>query len=96
VVAHEFYRALYAVEEKAKDLWWKERHALRLEKAVPIWEEFKTWIAETKNKVPRKSSIGDALYYFTAEYDYLAGCSPIRPREQRLVLSSTASWSRPR
>jgi transposase len=69
----KFYRALYAIEEEAKDFSWRERHAYRLEKAVPIWEEFKAWALETEKKVPRRSSIGDALHYFIAEYDYLVG-----------------------
>jgi len=72
-VALKFYRALYAIEEEAKDFRWEKRYFYRLEKAAPIWEDFKVWAKETEKKVPRRSSIGDALHYFIGEYDYLVG-----------------------
>ncbi len=71
----KFYRSLYAIEEEAKKkaLTPEERHRLRQEKAVPIWAEFKVWSEDIQKKVPRKSSIGDALHYFLGEYEYLVG-----------------------
>ena len=69
----KYYRALYAIETEARDLSWQKRYEYRLEKATPIWTEFKTWAEETRKKVPRRSSIGDALHYFIGEYDYLVG-----------------------
>lgn len=74
-VGLKFYRALYDIEEEAKkkQCSFTERHALRLSTAVPIWKEFKEWADSVYPKVPRKSSIGEALHYFINEYDYLTG-----------------------
>jgi transposase len=71
--ALKFYRKLYDIEDEAKGRSAEERHALRQEKAKPIWDEFKIWADSTFPKVPRRSSIGDALHYFLGEYDYLIG-----------------------
>jgi transposase len=68
-----FYRKLYEIEREAKELSWEERHKLREEKARPIWEEFNEWAKDANKKVPRKSSIGDALHYFLNENEYLMG-----------------------
>lgn len=69
----KFYRSLYEIEREGKGLSNDERHLLRQKKAVPIWEEFHAWAKETNKRVPRRSSIGDALHYFLGEYEYLKG-----------------------
>jgi transposase len=71
--ALKYYRLLYAVEEEIKDLSPEEKYRIRQEKAVPIWEEFRAWAEEKNKRVPRKTSIGDAFYYFLNEYKYLIG-----------------------
>ncbi len=72
-VALKYYRTLYKIEEEAKGLPPDERHKIRQEKAVPVWEEFHAWAKTTNQRVPRRSSIGDALHYFLNEYKYLIG-----------------------
>src|SRR6185437_10652547 len=69
----KFYRHLYDIEEEARGKTWVERHDLRREKAAPIWAQFKSWADVTYPKVPKKSSIGEALHYFLGEYEYLVG-----------------------
>lgn len=72
-IALKYYHRLYEIEKEAKEKTWAERHALRQEKAAPLWKEFKEWADSTYPKVPKKSSIGEALHYFVGEYEYLVG-----------------------
>lgn len=70
-VGLKFYKAIYAVEKELKEKSVEERYLLRLEKTNKIWDEFKAWALEYKDKVPRKSEIGEALYYFIDDYELL-------------------------
>jgi transposase len=72
-VALKFYKDLYDLEERAKELSWEERHELRQKEATPIWAKFKAWAEANSRKVPPKSKIGEAFHYFLNEYDYLIG-----------------------
>lgn len=66
-----FYKQLYAIEEKAKQLSPHERFWLRKAEALPIWDAMKTWAEKHQPTVPPKSKIGLAFHYFIAEYEYL-------------------------
>lgn len=68
-----FYKRLYDVEEKARQMSIEERHRLRQEEAQPIWAEFKSWADEHHRKVPPKCKLGEAFRYFLNEYEYLIG-----------------------
>jgi len=70
-----FYKQLYEIEERAKEslLDWQQRHKLRQEEAVPLWEKFRAWAEEHSKQVPPKSLIGEAFHYFINEYEYLTG-----------------------
>ena len=70
-VGLKFYQDIYALEEAFKMKPPDERYALRLEKALPLWNEFKAWVDTHQKKTPRKSKIGDAFFYFTEEYELL-------------------------
>jgi len=74
-IALKFYKALYAIEEEAREkaLTAEKRYLLRLAKAKPIWDEFYAWAQAANEKVLKKSSIGAGLHYFLGEYDYLIG-----------------------
>ncbi len=56
---------LYAVEALAREseMTHEQRHALRLEKSLPIINEIGQYIHEQKNKVTPKSPIGKAFIY---------------------------------
>ena len=69
----KFYKGIYELEEEIREKSPDERYQTRLERAVPIWEEMKEWVAKNINKVPPKSKIGNAFSYFTNEYAYLIG-----------------------
>jgi transposase len=71
--AMKYYGRLYEIERRARELTWEERHKLRQEESVPIWDEFKTWATRNEAKVPPKSKIGQAFHYFLNEYCYLTG-----------------------
>ena len=71
--ALQFYKRIYAVEREAREMNFDDRHRLRQQKAVPIWDEFKSWAGSNKNKVPPKSKIGQAFHYFIHECPYLTG-----------------------
>ena len=68
-----FYKKIYAIEEKTKELTWDQRYDLRQKEAVPIWDEFKKWAESNQAKVPPKSKLGEAFHYFIGEYSYLIG-----------------------
>ncbi len=72
-VGLKFYKKLYDLEEEWRSLPPEERHRLRQEKHVPIWNEFKAWAELNHKKVPPKSKIGEAFHYFLSEYEYLIG-----------------------
>jgi transposase len=72
-IALKYYQRLYKIEEAAKGKSSDERYLQRLKDASPLWVEFKEWAVSTNTKVPRKSSIGEALHYFLAQYEYLTG-----------------------
>lgn len=68
-----FYKQLYDIEEELRKKPPDERYCIRLEKAKPIWDEFKEWAQKHKGKVPPTSKIGKAFTYFISEYDCLIG-----------------------
>lgn len=68
-----FYKQIYDLEAEIKEKSPDERYRIRLERASPIFEEMKAWVAKTKGKVPEKSKIGKAFAYFESEYEYLIG-----------------------
>jgi len=72
-VAMKFYKRLYDHEADIRALPPDERHRLRQEIQVPIWNEFKKWTDDNHSKVPPKSKIGEAFRYFRSEYPYLIG-----------------------
>lgn len=69
----KFYKRLYEHEALIRELSSDERHNLRQEIQVPIWNEFKNWVDANQSKVPPKSKIGEAFHYFRSEYEYLIG-----------------------
>ena len=56
---------LYAIERKTADFTPEERHALRLEEALPIINELGKWMHRERNAVLPKSLIGKAIVYCT-------------------------------
>jgi hypothetical protein len=68
-----FYKQIYDLEAEIKEKSPEERYRIRLERASPVFEEMKSWVAKTKGKVPEKSKIGKAFSYFDSEYEYLTG-----------------------
>ena len=73
--AMELFQQLYTIERKAREenLSHKQRHELRLEKALPICSELGKWIAtEYQNTLP-KSALGKAMAYCLARWDNLIG-----------------------
>lgn len=62
---------LYAVEKQAKEMSDIERHALRMEKARPVLEQFKAWLDEHEKIVIPKSALGKAITYARNEWTRL-------------------------
>jgi transposase len=56
---------LYAIERKTAELTAQERHAVRLEQALPIINELGQWLHRERNAVLPKSLIGKAIEYCT-------------------------------
>jgi transposase len=61
----EEIQKLYAIERKIADLTAQERHAVRLEEALPIINELGKWMHRERNMVLPKSLIGKAIEYCT-------------------------------
>lgn len=82
-----FIARLYALERRTKDLAEREewnlreakgrvrfhtaRYQLRQEHALPILDEFHTWLSETKRDVLPKSPVGRAIRYVLPRWDGL-------------------------
>jgi transposase len=67
-------RALYRIEDDARDLGPVAREALRYEQQAPaIWEDVKGRALELRPQCLPKSTMGKALTYFIDEYDALIG-----------------------
>lgn len=64
-LALAFYRQLYDIEDRGRELSEQERLALRQAESVPILESFKAWLDEqdADAKVLPKSAIGSAVRY---------------------------------
>ncbi len=60
-----FYRQLYDVEDRGRELSAADRLELRQQESLPVLEAFKTWLDEqqTDPKVLPKSAIGGAVRY---------------------------------
>ena len=56
---------LYAIERKTAELTPQERHAIRLEEALPIINELGQWLHRERNAVLPKSLMGKAIAYCT-------------------------------
>ena len=67
------FQKIYDVERQAREkgLSPKQRHELRLEKALPLLNELGKWIAETHKAVLPKSAIGLATAYCIPRWDKL-------------------------
>jgi transposase len=64
---------LYAIERKTADLTAQERHAIRLEQALPIINALGQWMHRERNVVLPKSLIGKAIEYCTKLWSSLMG-----------------------
>jgi transposase len=56
---------LYAIERKTADFTPEDRHAIRLEEALPIINDLGKWMHRERNMVLPKSLIGKAIEYST-------------------------------
>ncbi len=67
------FQKLYDIEREAKkqNLTSKQRHALRLDAALGVLNEFGKWMAETYKTVLPKSPIGKAIAYCIPRWDNL-------------------------
>jgi transposase len=61
----EEIQKLYAIERKTADLTAQERHAIRLDEALPIINELGKWLHRERNAVLPKSLTGKAIEYCT-------------------------------
>ena len=71
--AMELFQQLYRIERYARENQYnyKQRHQLRLEKALPVCNQLGKWMAnEYKNTLP-KSALGKALHYCIARWENL-------------------------
>ena len=68
-----FIRALFALEAQAKRQHLAETEvlALRQREALPILDEFQTWLDQTRAQVLPKSPLADALRYTCNQWDAL-------------------------
>lgn len=64
---------LYKIEAdiKMQSLDFEKIRNYRQQHAKPILLEFKNWLATKQKQAPPKSSLGQAIYYFTAHWDAL-------------------------
>ena len=71
--ALSFYRGLYDIEDRGRDLSDADRFELRQRESVPILDEFRRWLVK-QDENPRvlpKSSLGKAVRYALNQWDEL-------------------------
>ncbi len=66
-----FIQKLYRVEKQAAEATADQRRELRQSQAVPVLDELRAWLDETRPQVPPKSAVGKALHYLDSEWDKL-------------------------
>ena len=66
-----FCNKLYAIEHDLKDLSPEERKARRLERSVPILQEFKTWLSAKSITVAPRVKTGEAIRYCNNQWSKL-------------------------
>lgn len=69
-----FYRGLYEIEDRARELAPQDRLALRQLESVPIMSRFREWLIETNNDptVLPKSSLKAAVRYVLNQWDEMS------------------------
>ncbi len=73
-VAEELLRriaSLYAIEKEIRGLGPDERRAVRQERSRPLVAELEAWLRAQRERLSRKSPMGEALAYFTRHWDGL-------------------------
>ena len=63
LVALQFIRALYDVEDEATSLSSQQRYELRQQESVPILRQFEAWLRTIRTEVLPKSPLGQAISY---------------------------------
>lgn len=61
--AMEWYRKLYRIESQSKHLEPDERHAIRQEQAVPMWDDFLSWAERVFTEGVAHGRTNEALSY---------------------------------
>lgn len=69
--ALEFYRQLYDVEARARELPPDERLRLRQTEAAPIFDRFQAWLCEQEALALPKSPLGTAIGYARTQWEPL-------------------------
>jgi hypothetical protein len=77
LVALQFYRRLYAIEDDARRMSKHRRRRLRRKEARPIWAEFRAWLDAIEALELPNSELGKALRYSEVELD---GADALRQR----------------
>src|SRR5690606_9973745 len=70
-VAEELLRriaSLYAIEKESRGLGADERRAVRQERSRPLVAELESWLRAQRERLSRKSPMGEALAYFTRHW----------------------------
>ena len=67
--ALNFFKKLYTIEGKCKDVTTEERFEVRQTESQPILDEFRQWLSET-NALP-KSKFGEAVKYTVKQWSHL-------------------------
>jgi len=71
LAALNFYRQLYAVEERARRMSKRRRRKLRRKEARPIWAAFERWLKATQASELPNSELGKAVRYVLSNWTAL-------------------------
>lgn len=67
----DFCNKLFKIEKDLHDVTPEERHAGRLEKSLPVLNEYHAWLKKMKPLASPKSLIGQAVTYSLNQWEYL-------------------------
>lgn len=96
-----YYRQLYELERAAKDFSDAQRLQMRRDLAVPILDQFHTWLEARRPEVLPKSPMGDAIGYALnnwaalmryTEAGFLAIDNNVSEREMKRIAVGRKNW----
>jgi transposase len=71
LIGKSYCKRIFDIDREIEGGTFEERYKIRLEKAVPILDEFNAWLKSVEQYVSKKSKLGKAVGYTLNQWKYL-------------------------